>query len=311
MIIKRYKTKVCRVKLDNESYQLLSNNTPIQIKTLIKIKCKGGMRDCFTPPEGYVWVSEDYSSEEVVVMANLSNESGLIDPLLQGQDIHKYVATKMFGHYDPTHRTIAKTITFAANYGASGYTIGKRLGVSQAEGEALLDKYNKALPNLTKWKTEMIKEGRRKGIVFTYFGRPRPVWMYYQSSDSSKHSYGDRTCVNTVVQGAGADIIRIDHVKLYGLYNPKSPTYNKEFAENTKYANTIHDEINIFSKPEYLSKAVEVLRSCMEMSFSNWKVSLKVSPSVGVDWGHQIEIKGFDSQGKIIPDVEEDLTKLA
>lgn len=249
-------------------------------------------------------------SEEMVLMANFSNEPNLIQPLLEGKDIHKHVGTQMFGHYDPAHRTVAKIINFASNYGATGYTIGKRLGKSTEEGQMLLDRYNATLSALTRWKREMEKEGRRKGVVFTYFGRPRAVWMYYQSSSSKDRAFGDRTSVNTVVQGTGGDIIRIDHIKYWSLVDPRSSSYDKEFAENTKYAITVHDEINLFVKPFYVQKAVEKLRSLMEMQFPNWKVPLKVSPSVGVDWGHQIEIKGFTEDGTIIPDCEEDLSLL-
>lgn len=249
-------------------------------------------------------------SEEMVLMANFSNEPNLIEPLLRGEDIHKYVGTQMFGHYDPAHRTIAKIINFASNYGASGYTIGKRLGKSEQEGQALLDRYNNTMAHLTKWKREMEKEGRRKGIVYTFFGRPRAVWMYYQSSKRADHAFGDRTCTNSCVQGTGGDIIRIDHIKYWGLVDPHSPTYDKEFAENTKYAITVHDEINLFVKPSYLQKGIQKLQSIMNMKFPSWKVPLTVSPSVGTDWGHQIEIKGFTEDGKIIPDTEEDLSLL-
>lgn len=99
------------------------------------------------------------------------------------------------------HEYLTAVVSHNSNYGASGYTIGKRLGKSTEEGQALLDKYNSTMSKLCAWKQEMIKEGRRKGIVYTYFGRPRAVWMYYQSSDRSKHSFGDRTCMNSPVQG--------------------------------------------------------------------------------------------------------------
>lgn len=249
-------------------------------------------------------------SEEMVLMANFSNEINLINPLLEGKDIHKHVATQMFGHYDPTHRTIAKIINFASNYGASGYTIGKRLGKSAEEGQELLNKYNNTLAALTRWKREMEKEGRHKGVVFTYFGRPRAVWMYYQSSKRSDQAFGDRTSVNTVVQGTGGDIIRIDHIKFWGMVDPDSKTYDKEFAENVKYAITVHDEINLFVRPEYIQQAFKKLKGLMEMQFPNWKVPLTVSPSVGTDWGHQIELKGFAEDGTPIPDCDENLELL-
>lgn len=310
MKITRHTSKAYKVNLGPDNYSILIDGVSVQTSTLTTMKCKGGMRDCFVCPPGYVWLSADYSSQEMVLMANFSNEPNLINPLLQGEDIHKYVGTKMFGHYDKSHRTIAKTINFASNYGASGYTIGKRLGKTTEEGQALLDKYNSTMSKLYAWKQEMIKEGRRKGIVYTYFGRPRAVWQYYQSSDPSKHSFGDRTCMNSPVQGTGGDIIRLDYVKYTTFIDPSSPHYDKEFAEKTKHALTVHDEINIFVHPDYVPKAFDKLKEIMEMQYPNWKVPLKVSPSVGVDWGHQIEARGFTKEGELIPDCDEDLSLL-
>ena len=134
--------------------------------------------------------------------------------------------------------------------------------------------------------------------------------MYYNSSNRGDIAFGDRTSVNTVVQGSGGDIIRIDHIKFWGTVDPKSKTYDKEFADNVKYAITVHDEINLFVKPDYVPQAFVKLKGMMEMKFPNWKVPLTVTPSVGVDWGHQIELKGFTDDGTPIPDCFEDLTLL-
>ena len=37
-------------------------------------------------------------------------------------------------------------------------------------------------------------------------GRPRNLEPYYNTSDPSKFAFADRSAVNTVIQGAGADI---------------------------------------------------------------------------------------------------------
>lgn len=252
---------------------------------IFKIKTKGGMRDCFVPPKGFVWMAADYNAEEMRIMANLSNEHGLIEPILSGQDIHKFVATKMFGHYDPSHRTIAKIINFASNYGAGGYTIGKRLGVSEEEGEEMLARYNAALPALTRWKQEIMKDARRKGFVFTMLGRPRAVFMYYNTGNPKDKAFGDRTAVNSPVQGLGGDVIRMDFVKLLNALQS-----DPDFNENVKFALSVHDEIDVFVKPHYIKKCYQYLKSIMTFAPKQFQVPLIVEPSVGLDWGHQIDI---------------------
>lgn len=299
------------VDLGEDVYSVKSQGNDVQIKSLLKMKCKGGLRDAFICPPGYVWISQDYSAEEVVLLANLSGEPNLLNPLKEGKDIHKYVATQMFGHYDPTHRTIAKTITFCSNYGGSGDTIARRLGVPKEQGEMYLERYNKTMSKAYAWKQNMIKQGRHKGFVFTFFGRPRAVYQFFSSSKPGMKGYAERTCMNSPIQGGGGDVIRIDHIRYWSLVDPKSPNYNKEFAENTMYINTIHDEINLYAKEGYARKASDILYKAMYQNYKQWQVPLTTSPSVGTSWGTQIEIKGWTSDDKPIPDCEEDLSLLS
>lgn len=290
-----------------ESYKYLHVGGPVGYYldtnpegAISKMKTKSGMRDCFVCPPGYVWFSADYASEEVVIMACFSGENNLLEPLSKGEDIHKFIATKMFGVYQPTHRTISKQITFASNYGGGGYTIAKRLtslGVptTEKQGEELLNRYNATLPQLTRWKESMMKEARRKGMVFTYFGRPRMLYMYYNSSKPSDWGFADRTAVNSPVQGTGGDLIRIDLCKLQDLLEG-----DPEFRKNVKFALTVHDEIDVFVKPSYLKKCFDTITSLMYFKPSNFQVPVHATPSVGLDWGSQIDCDGITEDNKII-----------
>lgn len=174
-----------------------------------KMKVKGGLRDAFVCPEGYVWLNADYSSEEIALMANFSGEPNLINPLLEGNDIHNYIAKQMFGFEDPSHRTKVKTLNFAVNYGGSASTISNKLGCTREEGQQLLDHYNSTLSQLTRWKLDMYKEARRKGMVFTYFGRPRVLFSYYNSSNKSDWALADRSAVNSPIQGCLPSFTRV------------------------------------------------------------------------------------------------------
>jgi len=234
------------------------------------------------------------------LVANFSKENNLLEPLLRGEDIHKFIATKMFGVYEPTHRTISKQITFCSNYGGGGYTIAQRLtslGVptTEKQGNELLERYNKTLPQLTRWKEFMMKDARRKGMVFTYFGRPRMVYMYYNSSSPKDWGFADRTAVNSPVQGTGGDLIRIVLCKLQDKYEN-----DKEFAENSKFALTVHDEVDVFVKPQYLKTCYETITQMMYFKPSNFVVPICATPSAGLDWGSQIDCDGISDDNKII-----------
>lgn len=263
---------------------------------LCVMKVKGGLRDAFIcPSDEYVWISADYSAEEMRVMANLSDEPNMIEPLLAGNDIHNYIAKKMFGFADKHHRGRVKVLNFAVGYGAGPNTIAEKLNISISEARELLDNYNKTLPALTRWKEGMKKEARKKGFVFTYFGRPREMYHFYNNSDTSMHAFGDRTAVNSPVQGFGGDLIRIDHCKLLKLFIEDS-----EFAANCRYSNTVHDEINLYVKKGYVQKAFKALTGIMDFHPSNFKVPIESSPSVGTCWGTLCEAVGISDHNRIL-----------
>lgn len=259
------------------------------------MEAKGGLRDAFVPPEGFVWMCSDYGQQELRCIGNFSGEVNLIQPILDGKDIHTYVAEKMFGYCDKHHRTKVKTLNFAVAYGANEFTIARKLDIPVDEAAVLLDNYYTTMAQFSRWKAEMERSARRSGFSFTYFGRPRLLYKYYNSSDRSLQAFADRTAVNSPVQGTGGDLIRIDHVKFY-----EKLATDPEFAENVRYASTVHDEINLFVKPTYIRKAFEWLRDMMFFHPSNFRVPIEAEPAVGTCWGTLVETNYINDNNHII-----------
>ena len=115
------------------------------LKELGKMKVKGGLRDAFICPPGYVWLTGDYASEEIRLIANYSGETNYLEPIKKGYDIHNYIAKEMFGYEDPSHRTKVKILNFACNYGANEYTIAQRLNIDVPKAKELLDHFYKTM----------------------------------------------------------------------------------------------------------------------------------------------------------------------
>lgn len=167
-----------------------------------EVKCKGGLRDAFVcPSDEYVWVSCDYSGEEMCLVANFSHEENLIEPIQRGEDIHSYVAEKVFGVKDAESRTKTKQLNFSVLYGAGEYSVAKQLGVSLDESRALLNRYFSIMGKLAEWRDRMVQRARQKGYVCTLFGRPRMLYADYQSSDRFVREAADRFACNSPIQG--------------------------------------------------------------------------------------------------------------
>ena len=166
------------------------------------VKCKAGLRDAFVcPSDDYVWVSCDYGGEEMCLAANFAKEENLIEPIKNGLDIHSYVAEKVLGYKDAESRSKMKQINFSVIYGASEFSIAKKLGITEESCKNLLDKYYSLMSNLAVWRDKMIQRARTKGYVSTLFGRPRMLYMDYQSNDKFDHEAADRYACNSPIQG--------------------------------------------------------------------------------------------------------------
>ena len=166
------------------------------------VKCKAGLRDAFVcPSDEYVWVSCDYSGEEMCLAANFSHEENLIEPIKNGADIHSYVSEKVLGYKDADSRSVMKQINFSVIYGASEFSIAKKLGITEEKCHILLGKYYSLMSNLALWREKMIHRARTKGYVSTLFGRPRMLYTDYQSSDRFDHEAADRYACNSPIQG--------------------------------------------------------------------------------------------------------------
>ena len=54
-------------------------------------------RKAFLPEEGHYWVSQDFSGQELRIVANLANEASRIRAFLEGKDIHQATAEAIWG----------------------------------------------------------------------------------------------------------------------------------------------------------------------------------------------------------------------
>lgn len=164
-------------------------------------KTKAGLRDAFIAPEGYVVVTADFAAEELRIATNMSGERVFADAILNGKDLHMETAKTMFGVASEEQRDHVKTINFASLYGANEYTLSKKLKIPVESARHMLDIYKKSLSALTRWKEWIVKQGKKTGFVFTYYGRPRAVYPYFKSSDRSMQGFAERTCYNSPIQG--------------------------------------------------------------------------------------------------------------
>lgn len=229
-----------------------------------------------------VFVSIDYSGQELRIASNFSNEKIWVNTFLSGGDLHTETAKAIWGeHADKNHRKKAKSANFGLLYGGNDYTLQGSLSLSPKEAKEFYDSYNSALPTLAKWKNYIKKKAKKEGTVRTAFGRPFRMAQFFKRGASwGQLAYGERVSLNWPVQGTGGDIIRIVIGKLLML-RIKNPQFNKLW----RFVNTVHDEVNYSVKKKFLTKFMQTIPGLMRMHPKGWAVPLEVECSIGPDWG--------------------------
>lgn len=72
-------------------------------------------------------------------------------------------------------------------------------------------------------------------------GRPRRLAWYFRSDQTrGMIAFGKRSSVNTVIQGSGADVLKMAFLNLYKMFysNPATRNTNRKYV---KFLNTVHD----------------------------------------------------------------------
>ena len=250
----------------------LSSSEPNLQNIPIKTAQGRRIREAFIPEEGCIMLSADYSQIELRLLAHFSGDESLIEAFMTGSDIHNRTASEIFGVtpdlVTPEMRRLAKSINFGIIYGISAFGLAKQLGTSVSIAKSYIDEYFKRYKKVREYIDKSIDDARSKGYAETILGRRRPI-PELASDDRNRKGFGERTAMNTPIQGSAADIINIAMIRI----QEKLGTGRK-----SRMILQVHDEL-LFEVPadelDYLSRMV---REEMEGA---WKLSVPILVEIG------------------------------
>lgn len=133
-------------------------------------------RRCFIPTnEREVWIHSDMSQAELTVLAYLSQDKGMIQSFIDGRDMHKFIASKVFSKsYDDVtseERKASKSIGFGIIYGKSiENTAIEITGGNVEKAQGLFDAFFNTFPGIKIWMDSKRDEVDKLGYVTTMFG---------------------------------------------------------------------------------------------------------------------------------------------
>lgn len=248
-------------------------NIPIRLEEGRKI------RQVFIPSEpDHFIVSADYSQIELRVLAHISRDEKFIEAFRNNEDIHTRTAAEVFGvpmeEVTREMRSRAKAVNFGIVYGISDFGLARNIKVSRKEAKQYIENYFTRYAGVRQYMTQIVEQAREQGYVTTVLNRRRYLPDLY-SKNFAVRSFGERTAMNTPIQGSAADIIKLAMIRVYDCL--------KEQKLKTKMILQVHDEL-IFEVPgEEMPAAVKIIRDCMENAIS-LSVPLTVDIKKGRDW---------------------------
>ncbi len=265
----------------------LSSANPNLQNIPIRTEIGNEIRKAFVPrPEGTIFIAADYSQIDLRVLAHLSEDPLLLEAFARGEDIHAFTASQIFGvplsGVTEEMRRRAKTVNFGIIYGMGPFGLAEDLGISQKEAELFIREYFQRYRGVEAYIRSSLEEAKKKGYVVTIFQRRRylPELM---SEQVNVRRFGERTAINTPIQGSAADIIKRAMIEIDRRLAGE-PLSSRPLLQ-------IHDELLFEGPPAEAARLVPLVRSAME-SAAELKVRLKVSVSAGKSWGEMAEWKG-------------------
>lgn len=217
------------------------------------------IRDIFIPNDGNMFISFDYSQQEIRILSELCNDPKMISIFSNNKDIYSEVASLLFNlpyenclkSSSNDMRDVAKRILLSIVYGISYSSLANQLHCSIDDVKILKNKIFDEFKNIRVFENSVIHEVLSTNYVQTLFGRRRRF-----SENISNREY--RQAINSKIQGTGSDILKLVLIELYN---------NKDLRKlDVNILLPLHDEILFECPSNNILQAKEIIRKVMEES---------------------------------------------
>lgn len=237
------------------------------------------IRGAFVAGEGFEsLMSADYSQIEMRLMAHLSGDEALIEAFNSGEDLHRTMASMVFGtpvaEVSGEERSRIKATSYGLAYGLSSYGLAAQLGIAVPEASALRDRYFERFGKVRDYLEGLVAQARADGYTQTMFGRRRYL-PDLRSSNRQRREMAERAALNAPIQGSAADIVKIAMMNVADALS--------EVGLASRLLVQIHDELLLEVAPGE-AVAVEALVREKMATPVELSVPLDVAVGIGASW---------------------------
>jgi len=222
----------------------LSSSDPNLQNIPIRTELGSKIRAAFVPqtPDGCI-LAADYSQIELRFLAHFSGDQALRQAFAEDRDIHRFVASQVYGVAEdavtPDMRSRSKAVNFGIIYGQGAFGLARQTGMTQGEARQFIEDYFRRYASIRAFMDRCIADARRTGYAETILGRRRRIDDLH-SRNANKRALAERLAVNTVIQGSAADLIKVAMVAIQRRIEREFPAVRMILQ--------VHDEL-VFEMP--------------------------------------------------------------
>lgn len=257
----------------------LSSSEPNLQNIPVRTELGRRLRKYFIPKnDEYVLIDADYSQIELRVLAAVAGDERMINAFVSGEDIHAMTASQVFGvplaAVTAEQRKRAKAVNFGIIYGIGGYSLSQDIGVPKYEADRYIENYLAKYPQISEYLNITVEEAVRQGYATTIFGRRRYI-PELSSPKKSVQAFGRRVAMNSPIQGAAADIIKIAMIRVDKAL--------KESGIDARLILQVHDELILEAHHTCAKQAADLLKREMEAAVE-LAVPMVADVGIGDTW---------------------------
>jgi len=256
----------------------LVNSAPDLGRVPGKTETMTRIRHAFTVAPGHTLLSVDYRQLGLYVLAHLTKDPALVEPLREQADMHALTAAAVLDRdvadVDRDARQLGKVVNFATFAGQGASALASQLGVEAAEAKRYIERFDRRYRVVREFQDEQLRLAKERGYIVTLAGRRWPIGDL-ASPDPQILDYAERLARRATHEASVADVTR------RGLLHADRAL--RDAGLDAFPLLQIHDEILFEVATDQLGDAAEVASDAMRSAYA-LEVPLRVGLKAGPNW---------------------------
>jgi DNA polymerase-1 len=169
------------------------------------------IRRAFVAAPGRLLMSVDFNQLGLHVLAHLTKDPALAEPLRRRADMHLLTAAAVLevpeSEVTYEQRQLGKVVNFATFAGQGASALALQLGISAQDAKAYIARFDRHYAKVRAFQDEQLRLAREQGYIVTIAGRRWPIGGL-ESLDPPDRSYAERLARRATHEASVQDVSR-------------------------------------------------------------------------------------------------------